>query len=627
MLFLQRTLITFLVTFMAASLFGCGEKTVTAPAGNKLEASQRCIDCHQGNSWNSPGTLEPIVAEWLKSTHKTSNGAGCADCHEPEAGHPESCHLCHGGIPAGIPGSTNHISRNPDTDGKCGKCHRKGSTWGTSLYDGAAVDIQFVHYSTGKHANYVATNYKNYCRKCHNPHDPTTAREMRQQWARSGHGDTVSGARTIIDFKVRGNSVPAKDTFSSICVRCHTSTGYISYVKSGFSDVRALPDSDGVRGDTAASPNPRTTYLDTSREATNCDVCHDDGRSGDGSAYSYKTRAVPQVFTYYNYSSTPLHQTVWDVKYQVTFPDLGVSNICVVCHSGREIGLIIKIASARGMDFSNQSRISAHDRVAASTMYGQSGFHFYSSALKYKTPVYFQHNKIGTAFSNPAYAGGSSGPCVGCHMKNNRSHYYLPVVETDGVITAIPSDEQVCSRCHNSSNPHSAPWTAATLGEKKEGLKAALAALQQLVLRPGQDPANALGTYKAATDSISYGKTQWTSAFGSGIVPGSGSPLAAGAADSVTAGAYTMGAAFNYEMLLGDPGAYAHNSLYVRRLIFDSIDWLYDGAMNQNTKTALDYLKNNGFITSGSAGSTYEMSLAYLCESNSDPSGSLGVRP
>jgi hypothetical protein len=35
-----------------------------------------------------------------------------------------------------------------------------------------------------------------------------------------------------------------------------------------------------------------------------------------------------------------------------------------------------------------------------------------------------------------------------------------------------------------------------------------------------------------------------------------------------------MGAAFNYSLLHHEPGAWAHNRLYAKLLIFDSIDWL-----------------------------------------------------
>ena len=40
-----------------------------------------------------------------------------------------------------------------------------------------------------------------------------------------------------------------------------------------------------------------------------------------------------------------------------------------------------------------------------------------------------------------------------------------------------------------------------------------------------------------------------------------------------------LGAAYNYSYLHHEDGAYAHNSYYAKRLIFDSIDWL-DGDTN-----------------------------------------------
>ncbi|HJV66276.1 MAG TPA: hypothetical protein VJ550_11115 [Geomonas sp.] len=44
-------------------------------------------------------------------------------------------------------------------------------------------------------------------------------------------------------------------------------------------------------------------------------------------------------------------------------------------------------------------------------------------------------------------------------------------------------------------------------------------------------------------------------------------------------GKNNMGAAFNLNMLTREPGAYAHNRYYTKRLIFDAIDWLQNGSM------------------------------------------------
>jgi hypothetical protein len=45
-------------------------------------------------------------------------------------------------------------------------------------------------------------------------------------------------------------------------------------------------------------------------------------------------------------------------------------------------------------------------------------------------------------------------------------------------------------------------------------------------------------------------------------------------------GPANMGAAFNFNMLKHEPGAYVHNGLYAMRLIFDSLDWLDNGNLD-----------------------------------------------
>ena len=48
-----------------------------------------------------------------------------------------------------------------------------------------------------------------------------------------------------------------------------------------------------------------------------------------------------------------------------------------------------------------------------------------------------------------------------------------------------------------------------------------------------------------------------------------------------------MGAAFNFNLLEHDPGGYAHNRYYAKRLIWDSIDFIDDFTMNDSTPATL----------------------------------------
>ncbi len=50
----------------------------------------------------------------------------------------------------------------------------------------------------------------------------------------------------------------------------------------------------------------------------------------------------------------------------------------------------------------------------------------------------------------------------------------------------------------------------------------------------------------------------------------------------------TLGAAFNLNMFLNMPVAYAHNRFYTKWLIYDSIDWVDDNIMNNSVSSVLE---------------------------------------
>jgi predicted CxxxxCH...CXXCH cytochrome family protein len=83
-----------------------------------------------------------------------------------------------------------------------------------------------------------------------------------------------------------------------------------------------------------------------------------------------------------------------------------------------------------------------------------------------------------------------------------------------------------------------------------------------------------------------------------------------------------MGAAFNYVLLLKEPGAYAHNSAYEKQLIFDSIDYLYNGTITGSIDSAVSSLVDNG-ITQAQADSLIAYKSTNSCIScHANTSGS-----
>lgn len=549
---------------------GCGGgPTGSAASTNTLESSHSCISCHESKLSKSPGgTGQLIVTEWKASTHNTSHplntskfGAGCTDCHGSGYLHDgvlgqESCAGCHS-----VGAQAVNPIKNPDKDGKCTKCHDKTSTIAfkplryTSPGIPAGSTTAYTHYSTGRHGNYVSTNYVGYCRKCHNPHDTSFGRKQREEWAESGHGSTRNAFIVgSTDFKTRGSRLLPQDNQGSYCVRCHTTTGFINFVKTNFTDTQALPDFNGVRNNYPELPRP--TYTDRSREGINCNACHDDSRATDESAYSGKIRTVAAPSIWYMYSSHPAGMGIIRARHNVQFDTLGKSNVCVPCHAGREDGKIIKVADIDAGLFTYPSTapsaIRPHDFPAAANLQGKSGFDFYTSTAKYSY--------------NPTHKtsiGGIDGPCIVCHLRNDRSHSFRPVDwandNQSGPIELVRSSA-VCSGCHSGIREK----TVANMNLQRDYYRAAVIALGKMI------PSG----------------SNWK-ALGNGPVPGSGTLSAlSGTYVDVRAGAYTMGANFVQTLFFNDPAGYVHNPVYTKQLIYDAIDWLNDGQMDFGAASA-----------------------------------------
>ncbi len=106
-----------------------------------------------------------------------------------------------------------------------------------------------------------------------------------------------------------------------------------------------------------------------------------------------------------------------------------------------------------------------------------------------------------------------------------------------------------------------------------------------LTLETPYDGADAAGTdYTIIRSGSSGGVKNWLTQTGTGIT-------AATSSDTDATGARTgknnLGAAFNLNLLEHDPGAYVHNRMYTKRLLYDTIDWADDNLMNNSIGTTL----------------------------------------
>jgi len=152
-----------------------------------------------------------------------------------------------------------------------------------------------------------------------------------------------------------------------------------------------------------------------------------------------------------------------------------------------------------------------------------------------------------------SYGTGSDGPCVGCHMSAPEKHLFKAVSSAAGVITKVTTT--TCAKCHGTALDDTT-----LLNSSKSNFNNALEVLRLTL------------AYRGFNYSPSYpyfSNVDWT------YYPNKE--------------ANTMGAAFNYVLLLKEPGAYAHNSAYTKQLIFDSINYLYHGQKEATIDAAVDW--------------------------------------
>jgi hypothetical protein len=572
---------------------GGGTEYVVTPSATSA-ASQTCMVCHARNvapvylSGGVPIASAPtIVSEYLLSNHYNNDSATCGACHKPAAGHPTP---------------TTAIV-NPDANGVCMDCH---AGQGLPHINPAIVNVagSFVgDAASGQYIDPALTT--NNCRACHNPHDTTSRMAIFRDYSqRSGHGD-INGPAWI-HYRWKGSDRAA-------CQRCHTTSSFINYVNGG----------TGILTYDAADNTKQTLY---------CIGCHND--------YSYTVRPAPRVVA--NYSSTynnpnrvggvtiytapyagtfggptdpnPLIDPVTGLATAVnTFPNIGKSNLCMNCHSARAIGDNIRqLGAAIALDpnpptpapapnkpgFGNVGFINSHYLTGGATVYGVSGYEF--TGRVYTNRGSFAHNKVGTSLEP---ATGTGGPCVGCHMTPT-NHTFKGWTKDPATARITSVTSLVCTACHGDMTPDA-------MNEQIELFEAAMAALRaQLDSKgfywSGNNPYFFTAPY--VVGGVNTSATNWLS-------PG----------DTNVTGAVTgqnnMGAAFNLNLLLHDPGAYTHNRYYAKRLIYDSIDWLIDGTLpapaspDVRVTAAITALATAGRITVAQR----DLAIAYVLRSGARP--------
>jgi hypothetical protein len=639
-----------------------------ATAAPKTVGINTCVTCHTEVTADWLTSKHANAVAGLDSAGSPTLGgnytaAACGQCHDPNGDSANilaanyigsvarpvvGCEACHGG--GSLHYGSGPISLLSNTTGTtfgtvpvsgqfvmCTNCHELLASSGTTTNPSPAHSttpptgpqnyITDTHFATpGDWSGTGSVNTKpitgyamdfgdeQVCTTCHNPHKPATEN---REWAQSAHADknylNLNSTQTGY-FSGAWAHYNWSQSSRTACQRCHTTTGFAAYadaLRSG-NTQRALDINAGLVSLVTATTNFKPEML-------KCNGCHTDTRG--------TLRNPGPITANYDYVSGGITYA----KASHTYPDLAGSNVCMTCHVGREIGDTIKglkdstlvSAGTTSINFSNQSFINSHYLTAGGQVFTVTGYEF--EGRPYNNIPEYRHDKIGTPATqqlSPYVNTGSNGPCIGCHMSRpnkNGNHLFLPVsrsTTTIGQVTGIASE--VCFNCHGPSPS----LILDMVNEEKQQFKGALEALNdQLLSQRGYLFAPYSPYFYVAANGYSSSyvesglcnqnlpiknwQTGGTSTFTWDPVKLSCTP-AVGTPGNAGTGQNNMGAAFNFNLLEHDPGAYVHNRMYVKRLIYDSIDWLDDGIMNYSvgatlnatsaSAEAMTYLLPNGVL-------------------------------
>jgi len=502
-----------------------------------------------------------IFTDFNASTHGAANATfsgGCTTCHvnNETATHP-------GTVTSATVSATTF--NNTDGTNYCATCHNPSiaADFSASIHKAKALVCTSCHVSGAHNPDPSPTvcqschadpqgNVTNHpislgnittCTLCHDPH--------------VGTGVVPTGMTDVHFNNLTGAGYPASYlTSRAACTDCHheNSPERHAWARSGHASASDAPwsGSDFKTMSGCVQCHTTTGFIaystgritaawgvasDKTKELLTCVGCHSNVTTG----------AVRNV--------TPVRPFA-DDSYRNR--NVGSSNLCFSCHSGTNNGKSIT-ARVGAADFSNLPYIAPHFMAAGATLHGKAGYHFPGQTYAF----YSSNSHRAVGMGNNASTG-TAGPCVACHMSAPGKHR-LQTITTDaaGAITGISA--AVCANCHGSS------LSVEKLSANQAAYDNALNVLKAALADKG---------YQYSKSAPYFSNTNW---------------------GSEEAGANLMGAAYNYQMLLSEPGGYAHNPAYVRKLISDSIEATCNGTITGSLDSALANLVGRRAISQQAA--------------------------
>ena len=570
-----------------------------------VNSGDPCYRCHTGEgavlsnvagfTGNNTSILSNTSYKLIQDRDFTKfKGINCNTCHEHGGGlRAVKTRDANGNVVAWDP----NLNRKVDQFDLCTSCHNYLENDGTTLIASGTVAsgtrpatnsfyhntawyrvIASTHWdnpatgvglpSTLIEGYVIRTTSANPCFDCHGHEAKTNTRQnatsgprpatIYTDWARSAHAGGILNKKEAAAKDSNGNWLPTSQALT---------------------DTVMAAGVDGTSGPAWEHYNWDSTYTGTSGTTADrgyCQKCHTStgisnylsnpstyNESGSGNSFSHlknwnKYGGSPQNELLYCWGchsnagkGTLRNPGAITLKFDadtaaprsIALPDALKSNSCLVCHGGR--------GSATGTP-TRSTRFVGHHAPAAGTLYSkytQTGFEFSGRTYVYTTD-HFKHDTIGLESNG-------SGPCASCHMPSKSHTLAVVTKNTDGVITAINS-QAVCNTCHTGAYA----MTPAKLEEEAAGYANA-----GLLLKAYLDNGSTTHNYLNAT-------------------LGSGDYVITNAVN-VPLNAY--GAYQNYLYFTDEKGGYAHNRMYFKRLLFDSIDWMQHGSFTGSITIPAEY--------------------------------------
>jgi len=511
-----------------------------------------------------------------------------------------ACHDSHSGALRTVPGWDPNQNGVADQFDTCTACHNyydnsgvlmAGSTsasntfhhatsWyrllPTTHYDNPATGVTAVPGDNILEGYVIRQNSPNPCFDCHShdlrvntrrhleaPTTPDRGETIWTQWAQSAHaGKLLTAKEAAVAVVVAGGGTSQDQVDATLlagsnggefawnhypwsktskldvdgvtvisdrgaCQMCHTATGFVGKVTDPVNYDPNNNDFSHLQDWTALTGSGQAELL-------YCWACHSSVESG-------ALRASGPWTTDYTYGGNP-----------VVYPDAGASTTCVVCHSGR----------GNNETPSTSSRFAGHHAPAAEILWSNLshvGGEF--AGQNYANVPYFAHPNIDV---------NGSGPCVACHMNANADHSFAVVTkDAGGVITGINAD--VCVTCHDGE--HGLFVSQALVGSTADIWDAVAGAAVPTVVTQEMADAAAAALELESEDYQNAGQLL-KDLVANTVTNFRNAPILN------TSSNEDDRRAFQNSLLSSDePGAFAHNRYYAKRLIFDSIDFLEDGAI------------------------------------------------